>query len=71
MSTQGAFWKSSKGEIAINDQTKMPTEYLKNCIAKVEGELKDTTVSNRSEKEKILSEMQSELSSRESSSSKN
>lgn len=60
--TNTAVWKSNTGkETKVSD---MPTAYIVNCVNKVETELTESTVADRTGKETILSALKSELATR-------
>lgn len=63
MSTnQTAVWKSStKGSLPV---TEMATPHIANAISKVRAELAESTVTDRTGKESILSALETEYSTR-------
>lgn len=55
-------WKSATKSTPV---TELVTPYLKNCIAKVERELSETTVTDRVGKQAILEALTTELATRD------
>ncbi len=59
--TQSAIWKGKKGDVQV---TEMATPHLQRAITKVKGELNESSVTNRSEKESILQALETEFATR-------
>lgn len=56
-----AMWKSGTKSTPVSE---LVTPYLKNCIAKVERELSETTVTDRTGKTAILEALRTEFATR-------